>query len=119
MTEPPALITNDAVVLGILITILGLVFITSSEKPTIRNSTVLSHRYYAILFQQFSTPSILYLVKLQFIHNCLALFITCKFSVTHIEYHFVVFKRLEAKQSLCFSRTVGIIIGGPLALYIS
>jgi hypothetical protein len=34
MTEPPALITNDAVVLGILITILGLVFITSSsEKP--------------------------------------------------------------------------------------
>jgi uncharacterized membrane protein len=34
MNNQPALITNDAVVLGILITILGLVFITSSsEKP--------------------------------------------------------------------------------------
>jgi uncharacterized membrane protein len=32
--NPPPLITNDAVVLGILMTILGLIFITSSsEKP--------------------------------------------------------------------------------------
>jgi hypothetical protein len=35
--NPPPLITNDAVVLGILMTILGLIFITSSsEKPFLK-----------------------------------------------------------------------------------
>jgi hypothetical protein len=102
MTEQPtALITNDAVVLEITI---GLVFITSSsEKPYYKNSTVLSHRYYyAILFQQFSTPSILYLVETSVYTQCLALFITCKFSVTHIEYQFCCFKRLGSKAVIMF-----------------
>jgi hypothetical protein len=36
--NPPPLITNDAVVLGILMTILGLIFITSSsDKPFLKS----------------------------------------------------------------------------------
>jgi hypothetical protein len=40
------------------------------------------------------------------------------FSVTHIEYHFVALKRLEESSHHVLAGTVGIIIGGPLALYI-
>jgi hypothetical protein len=35
--NPPPLITNDAVVLGILMTILGLIFITSSSETFLRS----------------------------------------------------------------------------------
>jgi uncharacterized membrane protein len=115
--NPPPLITNDAVVLGILMTILGLIFITSSEKPFFKSfgivPSVLLCYFIPALFNTFNIISGVF----QSIHHCISLLITCEFSTTYLEYQFCCIKKLGSK-AIIMAGTLGIIIGGPFALYI-
>jgi hypothetical protein len=112
--NPPPLITNDAVVLGILMTILGLIFITSSsEKPFKKfwNSPI---RFIMLFYSgTFQHPS--YLRVFQSIHHCVSLLITCEFSTTYLEYQFCCIKK--TRKHYVFSWNFGN-NRGPFALYI-
>jgi uncharacterized membrane protein len=56
----------------------------------------------------------------QSIHHCVSLLITCEFSTTYLEYQFCCIKKLGSKAIIIMflAGTLGIIIGGPFALYI-
>jgi hypothetical protein len=95
--NPPPLITNDAVVLGILMTILGLIFITSSsEKPFLKFYGIVHPFYYAILFRHFSTPLTSYLESLP-VYTLRLVTYYLQFS-TYLEYQFCCIKKTR-KQS--------------------
>jgi hypothetical protein len=116
MTEQPtALITNDAVVLGNTNynTRFGIHY-SSSEKPSLKFYSIVPSLCYFIpaIFNTFNiisgeTP---YTIASRYLLPASLVLLTLN--------QFCCFKRLEAKQSLCFSRDSRIIIGGPLALYI-
>jgi hypothetical protein len=110
MIENPApLITNDAVVLGILMTILGLIFITS-EKPFSRNFDSPS----VLLFHHpgtFNTFNIISGETSSLYNIASPLFITRKFSITRYQFRCIKTRKLD----YVFGWNFGI-IGGPLAL---
>jgi hypothetical protein len=93
MIENPAPLITDAVVLGILMTILGLIFITSSsEKPFSRNlwdSPRFISYFIPALFNTFNIIS----ERLQVYTTLLSLFITRKFSITTLSINFAALKK--------------------------
>jgi uncharacterized membrane protein len=120
--QPTALITNDAVVLGVLITILGVIFITSSsEKPFFKKfysivPSVLLCYFIPAIFNSFNIisgeTSSLYTIASRYLLPASLVLLT-------LSINFVALKRLGSKAVIMFlAGTVGIIIGGPLALYV-
>ncbi|UQD55825.1 DUF819 domain-containing protein [Flavobacterium sp. K5-23] len=120
--KPAALITNDAVVLGILITILGLIFITSSsEKPFFKKfysivPSVLLCYFIPAIFNTFNIisgeTSNLYTIASRYLLPASLVLLT-------LSINFVALKKLGSKAVIMFlAGTAGIIIGGPIALYI-
>jgi uncharacterized membrane protein len=120
--NPPPLITNDAVVLGILMTILGLIFITSSsEKPFFKKfygivPSVLLCYFIPALFNTFNIisgeSSSLYTIASRYLLPASLVLLT-------LSINFAALKKLGSKAIIMFlAGTLGIIIGGPFALYI-
>jgi len=122
MAESTALITNDAVVLGILALMLGLVFKTSNSERKIFQAF---YRYVPALLLCYFLPSLLntfhvidgessqlYFVASRFLLPASLVLLTLS----------VDFKRIIAlgpKALIMFlTGTVGIVIGGPLAIMI-
>jgi hypothetical protein len=110
--NPTALITNDTVVLGILMTILGLIFITSSsEKPF--------KKFYSIVLRYCCAISYLHFQHLQYyIRENSSLY-----TIPHVIYYQFGFNlaasillhwKLGSKAIIMFlAGTLGIILGGP------
>jgi uncharacterized membrane protein len=116
------LITNDAVVLGILLTILGVIFITSSSEKafykkfySIIPSVLLCYFIPALLntFDIISGESSnLYTIASRYLLPASLVLLT-------LSINFVALKKLGSKAIIMFlAGTLGIVIGGPLALYI-
>ncbi|WP_299780043.1 DUF819 family protein [uncultured Formosa sp.] len=116
-----ALITNDAVVLGILITVLGVIFVTSSsEKPFFKKfysivPSVLLCYFIPALFNTFNIisgeTSNLYTIASRYLLPSSLVLLT-------LSINFVALKKLGSKALIMFlAGTLGIIIGGPIALY--
>ena len=120
MNESHALITNDAVVLGILMTILAFVFVTSSSKRpgwkkfyTYVPSLLLCY-FIPSLFTTFGVidPEVsnLYFVSSRFLLPASLVLLTLSIDLPGI-------MRLGPKAVIMFlTGTVGIVIGGPLAI---
>ncbi|WP_199269628.1 DUF819 domain-containing protein [Formosa sp. L2A11] len=119
--KPTALITNDAVVLGILITVLGVIFITSSsQKPFFKKfygivPSVLLCYFIPALFNTFNIisgeTSNLYAIASRYLLPSSLVLLT-------LSINFVALKKLGSKALIMFlAGTLGIIIGGPIALY--
>ena len=120
--NPTPLITNDAVVLAILMTILGLIFITSSsKKPFFKKfyeivPSVLLCYFIPALFNTFNIisgeSSSLYTIASRYLLPASLVLLT-------LSINFAALKKLGSKAIIMFlAGTLGIIIGGPLALYI-
>ena len=115
------LITNDAVVFGLLISILAAIFITSSsENPNWKKFYTFFHLF-ALLFH----PVHFYLIRdhrskrIQFILYGFKISVACKFSSTNVKHNIKGILNLGWKAiAMFFAGTTGIIIGGPLALMI-
>ncbi len=123
MNESEALITNDAVVLGILLLILAVVFRTSSsDHPALK-------RFYSIvpmLLLCYFLPSLLttfgivdgehsklYFVASRYLLPACLVLLTLSVDLREIA-------RLGAKPVIMFvAGTVGVIVGGPLAILIT
>ena len=122
MTESHALITNDAVVLGILMMILAFVFVTSHSKSpgwkkfyTYVPSLLLCY-FLPSLFTTFGVidPEVsnLYFVSSRFLLPASLVLLTLSIDLPGI-------MRLGPKAVIMFlTGTVGIVIGGPLAILI-
>lgn len=117
-----ALITNDAVVLGILAITLGVIFVTSSAKqPFFRRfyrivPSVLLCYFIPALFNTFNIidggQSKLYFVASRYLLPASLVLLT-------ISINFRELKKLGSKAIIMFlAGTVGIILGAPIALYI-
>jgi len=122
MQEPSPLITNDAVVMGLLMGILALVFTTSSSQKTFWK------KFYRVV------PSVLLCYFLPSIFNTLGIISGEQSSLYQVASRYLLptslvlltisidFKgiiKLGPKALIMFlSGTVGIILGGPLALLI-
>ncbi len=122
MHESSPLITNDAVVLGILIVILALVFGTSSsQKPVFRTfykyvpSILLCYFIPAVLSNLgvFSADrSILYFVTSRYLLPACLVLLTLSIDLKGVI-------RLGPKMLIMFlTGTIGIILGGPLSIII-
>jgi uncharacterized membrane protein len=116
------LITNDAVVLGILITILGIIFITSSSNKsfykkfyTIVPSVLLCYFLPALLntFNIISgETSNLYKIASRYLLPASLVLLT-------LSIDFKELKKLGNKAVIMFlAGTLGVVLGGPLAFYI-
>jgi hypothetical protein len=94
-------------------TILGLIFITSSVRNLFQEILWNSPFGIIMLFHTCTFQHLQhYMEEFQSIHHCLSLFIT-KFGFTYLEYQFCCIKK-TGKQSYHYvlSGTLGIIIGG-------
>lgn len=120
--HPTPLITNDAVVLGILITILGLIFITSSsEKPFFKKfysviPSVLLCYFVPALLNTFNIisgeTSNLYTIASRYLLPASLVLLT-------LSINFKAIKRLGSKAIIMFlAGTLGVVLGGPFALYL-
>ncbi len=120
MEERAALITNDAVVFGLLAAILGLVFYTSqSEHPTLRAF----YKYVPALLLCYFIPALfntagvidgeqsrLYFVASRYLLPATLVLLTLSIDLDGI-------RRLGPKALIMFGTgTVGIVLGGPLAV---
>ena len=120
MIEP--IFNNDAIVLGILMGILGFVFITSSSKNLF---WVKFYRYIPALLLCYFIPSIFNSLgvisgdssKLYFVASRYLLPTSLALLTISIDIHEI--KKLGSKALIMFfTGTLGIIIGGPLAIMI-
>jgi uncharacterized membrane protein len=122
MEESRALITNDAVVLGLLAIILGVIFYTAhSEHPALRKF----YRYVPALLLCYFIPSLLgtfgiidaqqsrlYFVSSRFILPATLVLLTLSIDIQAL-------LRLGPKALIMFATgTVGIVLGGPLSVLI-
>ncbi|MCP3675655.1 MAG: DUF819 family protein [Gammaproteobacteria bacterium] len=120
MSEPTALITNDAVVLGILVLMLGFVFKTSNSERKIFQTF---YRYVPTLLLCYFLPSLLNTFNIVDGESSKLYFISSRFllpaSLVLLTLS-VDFKRIIALGPkaliMFFSGTIGIVIGGPLAI---
>ena len=122
MSETPPLVTNDAVTLGMLAVILGLVFYTeNSRHPFWRGF----YRYVPALLLCYFLPSLLNSFgivdgdasRLYFVASRYLL-PTCLVLLT-LSVDFAAIARLGYKAIAMFlTGTVGIVIGGPIALFV-
>ena len=122
MEEHTPLLTNDAVVLGLLILILGFVFYTSSKKE---GPWATFYKYVPALLLCYFIPSVfnslgiidgehsdLYFVASRYLLPTSLVLLTISIDLKEIW-------KMRAKAGLMFlTGTVGIIIGGPLAILI-
>ena len=121
--ENTALITNDAIVLGLLLTILMIIFKTSSsERPIFKKF----YNYVPALLLCYFVPSIfnsagiingeesqLYFVASRYLLPCSLALLTISVDIKEI-------RKLGFKAVIMFfAGTVGIIIGGPLAILLT
>lgn len=122
-SDSAALITNDAIVLGLLMTLLALVFHTSSSKnPYFRKF----YRYFPMLLMCYFLPSLLttfgvvdpgqsqlyYVASRYFLPASLVL-LTLSIDLREI------FKLGPKALIMFFTGTLGVILGGPLAILIT
>ena len=116
------LITNDAVVLGILLIILGVIFITSSSEKAFYKKfysivpSILLFYFIPALLNTFDIisgeSSNLYTIASRYLLPASLVLLT-------LSINFVALKKLGSKAIIMFlAGTLGIVIGGPLALYI-
>ena len=122
MQESGALITNDAVVLGLLAIILGAVFYTAhSEHPALKKF----YKYVPALLLCYFIPSLFNTFgvidgqqsRLYFVASRYLLPSTLVLLTLSIDFDAIV--RLGPKALIMFATgTVGIIIGGPIAIFI-
>lgn len=121
-TTPQALITNDAVVFAILIGILAFVFVTShSEHPFFKAF----YKYVPSLLLCYFIPSVLNSLniisgeesKLYFISSQYLLPVSLVFLTLSIDMQAIL--RLGPKAIIMFlAGTAGVIIGGPIAVWV-
>ncbi|MFI2741116.1 DUF819 domain-containing protein [Zhouia sp. PK063] len=122
MENTHALITNDAVVFGILALILGAIFSTSSsEKPFFKKfynfvPSVLLCYFIPALLNTFhivnGEQSKLYFIASRYLLPASLILLT-------ISINFKEIKKLGSKALIMFfAGTIGVMLGGPLALYI-
>jgi len=122
MSEPTALITNDAVVLGLLVLMLGLVFKTSNSQRKIFKTF---YRYVPTLLLCYFLPSLLNTFNIVDGETSQLYFISSRFllpaSLVLLTLS-VDFKRILALGPkaliMFFTGTIGIVIGGPIAIMI-
>ncbi len=122
MNESTALITNDAVVLGILVLMLGLVFKTSNSERKIFQTF---YRYVPTLLLCYFLPSLLNTFNIVDGESSKLYFISSRFllpaSLVLLTLS-VDFKRILALGPkaliMFFTGTIGIVIGGPIAIMI-
>ncbi|CAM2008601.1 DUF819 family protein [Acanthopleuribacter pedis] len=122
MVQPPPLITNDAVVLGLLMTILAFIFVTShSENPTLKKF----YRVVPALLLCYFIPAVfstlgvisgdvskLYFVASRYLLPCCLVLLCLSIDIKGII-------GLGPKAIIMFfTGTFGIIIGGPIAFLI-
>ena len=122
MQEPSALISNDAVVFGLLTVILGVIFVTSgSDQPFFKKfyrivPSVLLCYFIPALLNTFHVvdghASNLYFVASRYLLPSSLILLTLSIDFNEI-------RRLGSKALIMFfAGTFGVILGGPLALLI-
>jgi uncharacterized membrane protein len=99
--NPPPLIT-DAVVLGILMTILGLIFITSSSENLFKKFYGIVPFYYAILFRHFSTPLTSYLESSSLYTIASRYLLPASLVLLTLSINFAALKKLGSKAIIMF-----------------
>ena len=118
-----ALITNDAIVLGLLMAILMIIFKTSvSSRPIFAKF----YKYVPALLLCYFIPSIFYSAgvidgeKSQLYHVASRYLLPTSLALLTISVDFKEIRKLGFKAVIMFfSGTVGIIIGGPIAILIT
>lgn len=122
MKEHAAILTNDAVVLGLLFLILGFVFYTSTSKSTFWKKfysfipSLLLCYFIPALFNTFGIidgeASALYTVASRYLLPASLILLTLGIDIPAL-------KKLGSKATIMFFvGTLGVVIGGPLAFYI-
>ena len=118
-----ALITNDAIVLGLLMAILMIIFKTSSSKRPIFAKF---YKYVPALLLCYFVPSIFYSMgvidgeKSQLYHVASRYLLPTSLALLTISVDFKEIRKLGFKAVIMFfSGTVGIIIGGPIAILLT
>jgi uncharacterized membrane protein len=122
MDEKQALITNDAVVLGILLSILALIFITSSTK---RNFWVKFYKVVPTVLLCYFIPALLNTFgvisgeKSQLYTVASRYFLPASLVLLTIGVDIASLRKLGGKATIMFfAGTLGVMLGGPLALFI-
>jgi len=118
-----ALITNDAVVLGLIMAILMIIFKTSSSKRPIFAKF---YKYVPALLLCYFVPSIFYSMgvidgeKSQLYYVASRYLLPTSLALLTISVDFKEIRKLGFKAVIMFfSGTVGIIIGGPIAILLT